>query len=339
MSILLIDGDNLLTIGFYGYKNYFYKGTHIGAIYHFLNTVRRAIETYQLDKVVVFCDGEEAEISRKKIYHQYKQNRRKRLRTEDEINSYRYQRNRVKQYLEELYVRQAEFQYCETDDCVAYYTQKSTNEKIIIFSTDGDLVQLVSENVQLFNPYKGCFIRNGEMIVYDKEEILVENLKIAKIMCGDKSDNINGIKGFGVKKMINYFPEIKTKKLTINEIIEKSEKIFKEDKYNKTIANLLTGVTKDGVLGDEFYVINQKIIGLDTPFLTDEAKQEIDLLITENLDPEGRSYKNTMKMMMQDGIFNLLPKSDDAWVKFLNPYLRLTRKEKNKRKIKIKDDE
>jgi len=339
MSVLLIDGDNLLTIGFYGYKNYFYKGTHIGAIYYFLNTIRRAIETYQLDKVVVFWDGEEGEISRKKIYHQYKENRRKRLRTEEEINSYQYQRNRVKQYLEELYVRQAEFQYCETDDCVAYYSQKSKNENIIIFSTDGDLVQLISDNVQLFNPFKGHFIRNGEMIVYDREEILVENLKVAKIICGDKSDNIHGIRGLGIKKMISFFPEIKTRKLTVNEILEKSEQIFKEDKYNKTITNLLTGVTKDGVLGEEFYVVNQKIVGLEEPFLTEEAKQDIDILITEDLDPEGRSYKNTMKMMMQDGIFNVLPKSDDAWVKFLNPYLRLTRKEKNKRKIKIRSHE
>ena len=38
-------------------------------------------------------------------------------------------------------------------------------------------------------------------------------------------------------------------------------------------------------------------------------------------------------MMVQDGIFNVLPKSDDAWVKFLNPFLRLTRKEKNKKRI------
>jgi hypothetical protein len=49
-----------------------------------------------------------------------------------------------------------------------------------------------------------------------------------------------------------------------------------------------------------------------------------------------------MKMMTEDGIFNILPKSDDAWINFLNPFLRLTRKEKNKiktRTIKIKPNE
>jgi hypothetical protein len=45
-------------------------------------------------------------------------------------------------------------------------------------------------------------------------------------------------------------------------------------------------------------------------------------------------------MMRDDGIFNLLPKSDDGFVKFLNPFLRLTTKEKNKKKIiKIKSYE
>ena len=74
MSVLLVDGDNLLTIGFYGVKNYFYKGTHIGGIYHFLNTLRRAFETYHLDKIVVFWDGLDGSQTRKKIYIHYKEN-------------------------------------------------------------------------------------------------------------------------------------------------------------------------------------------------------------------------------------------------------------------------
>jgi 5'-3' exonuclease len=339
MSVLLIDGDNLLTIGFYGFKNCFYKGKHIGAIFHFLNTIRRAIEDYHLDKVVVFWDGDDCQMTRKKIYHQYKENRRKRLRTDEEISSYNYQRTRVKQYLEELYVRQGEFPYCETDDSIAFYTQNVKNEDVIIYSSDGDLVQLISERVKLYNPSLRRIVNNGELILYDKEEILVDNLKIAKIICGDKSDNIYGIRGFGIKKMINFFPEIKTKKISVAEVIEKSNQIFEQDKNNKTIANLLTGVTKEGVLGDEFFIVNETIVSLDKPFLTEEAKSDILSLINEDLDPEGRSYKNTMKMMMEDGLFNVLPKSDGVWVNFLNPFLRLTRKEKNKRKIKIKNHE
>ena len=67
MSVLLVDGDNLLTIGFYGVKNMFYRGQHIGGIYHFLNTLRRTFELYHLDKIVVFWDGFEGSQNRKKI--------------------------------------------------------------------------------------------------------------------------------------------------------------------------------------------------------------------------------------------------------------------------------
>ena len=98
----------------------------------------------------------------------------------------------------------------------------------------------------------------------------------------------------------------------------------------------LTGVTKYGVFGEEFYQINNSVVSLDNPLLTDDAKECIKRLINESLDSEGRSYKNTMRMMVEDGIFTVLPKSDDAWIKFLNPFLRLTRKEKNKRYLNFK---
>jgi len=99
MSVLLVDGDNLLTIGFFGLKNHFYKGKHIGGIYHFINTLRRSFETYHLDKIVVFWDGENGSHQRRQIYHLYKENRRNRIRSEEELDNYNYQRNRIKQYL------------------------------------------------------------------------------------------------------------------------------------------------------------------------------------------------------------------------------------------------
>jgi 5'-3' exonuclease len=339
MSVLLVDGDNLLTIGFYGVKNYFYKGTHIGGIYHFLNTLRRAFETYHLDKIVVFWDGLDGSQTRKKIYIHYKENRKSRLRSEEEINSYGYQRDRVKQYLEELFVRQGEYEYCETDDCIAYYSQKSNNESKIVYSSDGDLTQLVSETTQIYNPSHGKIYKQNDTIVYDHEEILIENVKLVKMMCGDSSDNIAGIRGMGVKRFLSLIPELRTEQISIEQVKDKCNILFEQDKTNRLVTNLLTGVTKHGVFGDEFFDVNSRIVSLDDPFLTDEAKQNIDSLINENLDPEGRSYKNTMKMMMEDGLFNVLPKSDDAWIKFLNPFLRLTRKEKNKRIIKIKNYE
>jgi 5'-3' exonuclease len=330
MSVLLVDGDNLLTIGFYGVKNAFYKGQHVGGIYHFLNTLRRTFEAHKLKKIVVFWDGLEGSQTRRKIYVHYKENRKSRLRTEEELNSYNHQRQRVKQYLEELFVRQGEYEYCETDDCIAYYTQNSPKENKIVYSSDGDLTQLVSSNTQIYNPSHGKLYKQKDTIVYDHEEILIENVKMVKMLCGDSSDNIAGIKGMGVKRFLSLFPELKTQQLTIDLIKDKCNAIFEQDKHNKLVANLLTGVTKHGVFGEEFFDVNNRIVSLDEPYLTEEAKENINSLIKDPLDPEGRSYKNTMKMMMDDGLFNLLPKSDDAWIKFLNPFLRLARIEKNK---------
>lgn len=336
MSVLLVDGDNLLTIGFYGVKNYFYKGNHIGGIYHFLNTLRRSFETHHLNKIVVFWDGENASQTRKTLYSHYKENRKSRLRTDEELDSYNYQRNRIKQYLEELYVRQGEFKECESDDCIAYYVQNSPNESKIIYSSDRDLIQLISQETKLYNPMHGKLYSSGDTIEYDHETIIVENVKLLKILCGDPSDNIYGIKSLGVKKLLNFFPELKTQKFTLSEVKEKFNVLFEGDKHNKSIQNLLTGVTKLGVFGDEFFVINEKIVDLGEPIITEDAKKDITDLIKESLDPEGRSYKNCMKMMMEDGLFTVLPKQNDAWINFLNPFLRLTIKEKNKKKIKFK---
>jgi len=190
MSVLLVDGDNLLTIGFFGLKNHFYKGKHIGGIYHFINTLRRSFETYHLDKIVVFWDGENGSHQRRQIYHLYKENRRNRIRSEEELDNYNYQRNRIKQYLEELYVRQGEFEYCETDDCVAYYVQNSPNETKIIYSSDGDLTQLVSEKTSIYNPSHGKLYKTNDIITYSHEDIHISNVKLVKMLCGDPSDNI-----------------------------------------------------------------------------------------------------------------------------------------------------
>lgn len=335
MKTLLVDGDNLLTIGFYALKNYFYKGDHIGGIFHFLNTLRYFFKNENLDKIVVFWDGEDNSIQRRKIYHKYKENGGKNKNwTETEKENYNYQKYRIQQYLEELYVRQGEFKYCESDDCIAYYVQNSPAEEKIIFSSDRDLAQLINDNTKLYNPRHKIFYGPGDMIEYDHENVLIENVKIIKMICGDSSDNIYGIKNLGIKKLINFYPEIKTEQITLDKIKEKSNMLFEENKNNKTLQNILSGTSKLGVLGDEFYIINEKIIELSNPFLTEEAKEDIINLIYENLDTEGRSYKNTMKMMMKDGIFSFLPKSDDAWLNFLMPFLKLTRKEKNKHIIK-----
>ena len=82
------------------------------------------------------------------------------------------------------------------------------------------------------------------------------------------------------------------------------------------------------IYGNEFFEINEKIVDLSNPLITDDAKELVELYYRETLDPDGRGYKNLIKMMMENGFFKYLPKGDDAWVNFIKPFMKLTRKEK-----------
>ena len=327
---LLIDGNNLFKIGFHGVKDYFHNGNHIGGLFHFINTLRKFIDEQNFDKVIVFWDGEDSRSLREVIYPKYKMNRR--LTFEDPIYiSYLYQKNRVKQYLEEMYVRQLEVQGIEADDLMAEYCRISENEQKLIFSSDRDLTQLISEKVSLYSPSLRATFKNGDKIKFGDFEFPHENVLTLKIMMGDKSDNIEGIQSLGEKTIVKFFPELLEKKVSYQELLEKAEILLKEQKDNTTLKNILTGKTKSGIFENEFFEVNEQIVDLSNPLLKDEDKEEISQIVNETLETEGRSYKNIIRYMDEDGLFKYLPKGDDSWTYFLKPFMKLTRKEKNKK--------
>lgn len=326
---LLVDGNNLLKIGFHGVKEYYHKGEHIGGLYHFINTLRRFIDDENFDKVIVFWDGHENSLERRKIYPNYKINRKQNDNPLKEL-SFTQQREKVKKYLEELFVRQVEVEMNEADDLISYYCQISEDEYKIIFSGDNDLTQLISNNVSIYSPNIKGYYRNGDKIKINDSYFPHYNIKTVKILIGDSSDNIDGIYYLGDKTLLKFFPELTEKEVEYSEILEKAETILKEDKGNSSLKNLLTGKTKSGIYGNEYFVINEKIIDLSNPLITEQGKTVVEEAYRETLDPEGRGYQNLMRMMTNDGFFKYLPKTNDAWVFFLKPFMKLTRKEKLK---------
>jgi 5'-3' exonuclease len=330
---LLVDGNNLMKIGFHGVKDYFHKGKHIGAIWHFLNTLRKFLEENNYNKVVVFWDSDTNSSQRRLIYPKYKLNRRNDS-NEIKQDSYEEQKQRVKQYLEEMFVRQLEVENSEADDLIAYYCQISEDENKTIFSSDRDLTQLISEKVSIYSPSTKRYYKMGDTIKMSDFEVPHYNVKTIKILTGDSSDNIDGIFYLGEKTLIKFFPELLEKEVELSDILSKGEELLKENKDNKSLQNLLSGKTKDGIFGDEYYVINKKLIDLDEPLINQEGKDLVESYYSESLDPDGRGYKNLIRMMMEDGLFKYLPKTDDNWIYFLKPFLKLTRKEKTKFKRK-----
>jgi len=104
--------------------------------------------------------------------------------------------------------------------------------KTVIFTTDKDLMQLVSDKV---------FVWNGK-VIFDvkavREKYLVDPRQIPDLlaMCGDHTDNIEGLKGYGKVKSARIL-----KKYGDIEHIPKSEIIYKYREkllFNKKLTKL-----------------------------------------------------------------------------------------------------
>ena len=170
----------------------------------------------------------------------------------------------------------------------------------------------------------------------DTSEIPHYNIKTYKILTGDSSDNIDGIFYLGEKTFLKLFPEILDIELKYTDILTKAESILLEQKGNVVLQNLLSGKTKEGIFGEEFFTINEKLVDLANPLISEEGKELVRSYYSESLDPDGRGHRNLIRMMIDDGFFKFLSKVDDAWVNFLKPFLKLSRKEKTNFRNKTK---
>jgi DNA polymerase-1 len=327
LKTLLVDGDNLFKIGFHGVRDLFVEGNHIGGIYHFLNTLRKQLVDNEYDKIVVFWDGKHNSTTRRELYPAYKLNRKNNM-TEEKLESYHSQKFRVKQYLEEIFVRQVEIEGNESDDLIAFYCQISSDEHKTIFSSDKDLLQLIDKDTSLYSPLQKFTYKNGDLVKFGNSYIPHKNILVVKIFLGDQSDNIQGISRLGEKTFVKIFPEVLEKSVLISDILTRTKSLIEKNPKQKVLKNILNGLTKDGELGNEYYIVNQKIMDLSNPLITEEAKEIVRQYYSESLDPEGRERKTIIMMMMEDGFFKYLPKTDEAFVEFLKPFLKLTRKEK-----------
>ena len=165
VNTLLIDGNYLLKRSFNGAKHTFTGNRHIGGLYQFIIQTRSLIRSQNINKVIVFWDGENGGKLRYDIYRDYKSNREgkewyKKIdltpyelrKQEKEKESYLWQFVRIKQYLEELFIRQVQVDQIESDDMIAYYCYKyHHSENITIYTNDRDICQLLEyDNVSVY---------------------------------------------------------------------------------------------------------------------------------------------------------------------------------------------
>ena len=334
MKTLIVDGNWNLKRNFMKLNEMFsLKGEHCGGSFGFLDSLRSVVNYVFPDRVVVMWDGEASGKARKEIYPSYKGNRDKSwLHSSQHMsdNIYKYEEQRkysilnqkikVKNYLEELFIRQLEVDLIEADDLIAGYVQNlDENEQVVIYSSDQDFYQLINENVSVLRPSdkKLITIHNfKELFGYD-----IKNVLLLKCFEGDDSDNITGIEGIALKTILKFFPKFVDEEYDIDRVISESVELYKTKKLK----------TLEKIIGSRrIFERNKKLMNLKEPFLPEESLSEIEELknciIYTNDNFNDRSINNAMKMMIKDGYTRHVYNNDME--SFFKPFYRLVTKEK-----------
>jgi len=322
---LIIDGNVLMKRSYSGAKHVFHKGNHIGGIFAFYSTLRKLIVEQKIDKVVITWDGERGGTLRLDYYPDYKGNRPTFFDKE-----YESQKLRVKEYAEDLFIRQYEHPDVESDDLIAFYClNKKKNEDIVIYTNDRDMCQLINEDITLFLADKKIIVGIGNYQWYFQHHYT--NAGLIKIIEGCSSDYIKGVTGVTEKTLLFHFPELKHRKVSLEEIIEKS-KVLQAGLGNKPLKvldNIIEGKSSGSHRGP-MYEINKKIIDLTNPLLPEEASESILSLVNLPLDPTGRDHKNVLKMMIEDGVMYAIPGGENGYLSYMEPFVKLSKIEKLK---------
>lgn len=165
-------------------------------------------------KIIFAKDCRRKDIWRNEIFPNYKQNRKINVEVGD-FFLYTYN-NIIEKY------NYIEMEKCEADDIIGILTKElCKNNKIYIITDDLDYLQLLDENVKIYNlKYKNL---EEKSIGRDKD-------LLKKIILGDKSDNIPSIhKKLGEKTAEKYLNNIKElEKKLLDENIKKQYELNKK---------------------------------------------------------------------------------------------------------------
>ena len=343
---LVVDSSYLLQRSYHGAKDtYTPKFGHIGGLYQFLTTVRMLIKAHMINKVVLAWDGEGGGIYRHRIDSTYKENRKtkewhKRIemtgaeirREKEKEQSILKQRMRIQQYAQELFMHQIEIDDVEADDLIAAYCLTRNNkEEIFVYSNDRDFAQLLDLNITIIFPNISVPVTKDNYMMHFNHHY--SNALVLKIICGDTSDNVQGIEGMGEKTLLEHFPELKYKHFTVREICKRAydinqERVKNKKKPLKALENLLNNV--------ERLKTNFQLVNLRDPMLTEDAIKALRDLDAP-IDVYKFGSKNLLPLVNEDQFMSVY---GSTYVNYIEPFYTvycaekdlLTEQRKNQRK-------
>ena len=180
------------------------KGLYTNAIYAFARMINHVIKLSKYDNILVAFDA-----GKKTIRHDWMQEYKAgRAPMPDE---FRMQIAYIKQFLEIMRIKQYEQELYEADDIIGTMSKKAEEAgyHVDIYSSDKDLLQLVSENTTVHLNKKGMTELEDYTpeVFYERYQINYNQFVDLKAMMGDKSDNLSGIPGVGEKKAVSLLQE------------------------------------------------------------------------------------------------------------------------------------
>ena len=308
-SVLLIDGLNTFIRVFSAIPTTNEDGIHIGGIVGFLRSIGYTINMVRPTRTIIVFDGKGGSNRRRKIFPEYKAGRKMSVRLnrhldvsltrEDEHKMMIRQLNRVIEYLECLPLTMMNIENVEADDVIGYSAKHIFNDKCTIMSTDKDFLQLVDERIKVYSPTK--------KLMYDEERIKNEygidakNFLLYRILDGDKSDGIPGIKGAGLKTLLKVFPYLESPhQFTIEDIMKSSD--ANKDKYK-----ICETIVKEK---DQMF-LNKRLMDLTDGVMSGNSR----LKVKNQMDlPIQRLIKHKFqRMFLEDKMYQALPNLD-SWL-------------------------
>jgi DNA polymerase-1 len=227
-KVLVIDGLNTFIRVFSVIPTLNDDGIHVGGIVGFLKSVGYAIKTFRPTRTIIVFDGKGGSTRRRKVYPEYKNRKRTKYRlnrsndfasVEDERQNMIMQLQRCVEYLNALPVTVLTFDNIEADDTIGYICrQVLTDSEITVMSTDKDFLQLANSRIKVWSPTKKKMY--DEKAVLDEYGISSHNLIWYRVLDGDKSDNIPGVRGLGLKTIQKKLPFLSENRIVnIDEVI------------------------------------------------------------------------------------------------------------------------
>lgn len=291
-KVLIVDSLNTFLRSFVAIHHLNPQGNHIGGLTGFLKSIGAVIRQMEPTRVILVFDGVGGSTNKRYLYPEYKANRHITKisnwdafdNQEEESEAITNQIVRLIEYLKCLPVDLVSIDKIEADDVIGYLTSLMP-EKVILYSSDQDYLQLVSDRVCVYSPIKKK--------IYYPEDVKKEygmppqNFLTHKVIVGDKGDNVPGVKGIAIKTLLKLFPELKEESVvSLDEVISKAQS--KAGKY-QDLYNFRAQLR-----------INEQLMNLIQPNIPDSDKEELDVMVDQfrnNFDP------NTfMKLYNEDNL-------------------------------------